>query len=232
MCEAYHREVDFAGFVSKKPMNQDCPTRWNLTYEMGSNAFSKRVPLDHIINLYNDEIGIDVLSNDQWECITTMTAFLRPPRQVIESLVVDCKMSLDLVFASITHLIKHYKNGETTLKDIDQDLKGVGMKAKLQQYEKLLIQEPAIVAVYLNSQLLRMIDPVAMGHIIALIRSQIQCRYSNIVVTPTPQPDRVDMLFTAMFDQVQNVGDEIDNKVEKYLSLGVITSSSTIDVMD
>jgi hypothetical protein len=35
-----------------------------------------------------------------------------------------------------------------------------------------------------------------------------------------------------MFKQVQNVGDEIDNEVEKYLSLSVVTSSSFIDVME
>jgi len=35
-----------------------------------------------------------------------------------------------------------------------------------------------------------------------------------------------------MFEQVQNVGDEIGDEVEKYLSLGVVTSSSFIDVME
>jgi hypothetical protein len=60
-----------------------------------------------------------------------VTAFLRPPRQVMESLAVNRKTSLDLVFVSITHLIKHYENGETAFKDIDQDLTAVSMKAKL-----------------------------------------------------------------------------------------------------
>ncbi len=60
-----------------------------------------------------------------------MTAFLRPPRQVMESLAANRKTSLDLVFVSITHLIKHYENGETAFKDIDQDLTAVSMKAKL-----------------------------------------------------------------------------------------------------
>jgi hypothetical protein len=35
-----------------------------------------------------------------------------------------------------------------------------------------------------------------------------------------------------MFEQVQNVGDEIGDKVEKYLSLGVVTSLSFINVME
>jgi hypothetical protein len=35
-----------------------------------------------------------------------------------------------------------------------------------------------------------------------------------------------------MLEQVQNVGDEIDDEVKKYLSLGVVTSSSFIDVME
>jgi hypothetical protein len=119
MRQAYHHEADLAGFTSKEPMHQNCPTRWNSTHEMGNDVFNKRVPLDHIMNLYNDEIGVNVMSNDQWERIAAMTTFLRPPRQVMESLAADRKTSLDLVSTSITHLIKHYENGETTLKDID-----------------------------------------------------------------------------------------------------------------
>jgi hypothetical protein len=232
MRQAYHPKADLVGFASKEPTHQDCPTRWNSTHEMGSDAFSKRVPLDHIMNLYNDEIGVDVLFDDQWERIAVVTAFLRPPCQVMESLVADRKTFLDLVSASITHLIKHCENGETMFKDTDQDLTTAGMKAKLQQYEKLLVQKPAIVAAYLNLQLPRPTDPTAMGQITALIRSQIQRRYLNIVVMPTPRPDRVDTLFATMFEQVQNVGDEIDDEVEKILSLGVVTSSSFIDVME
>jgi hypothetical protein len=57
----------------------------------------------------------------------------------MESLAADRKTSLDLVSASITHLIKHYENGEIAFKDIDQDLTAAGMKAKLQQYKKLLV---------------------------------------------------------------------------------------------
>ncbi|CAM6078673.1 unnamed protein product [Sphagnum tenellum] len=71
-----------------------------------------------------------------------------------------------------------------------------------------------------------------MGQITALIRSQIQRQYMNIVVALTPRPDHVDMLFATMFEHVQNVKDEIDNEVEKYLSLSIVTSSSFIDVME
>jgi len=120
MHQAYYREVDLVGFVSKELTHQDCSTRWNLTHEMGSDVFSKRVPLDHIMNLYNDEISVDVLFDDQWERIAIVTAFLHPPCQVMESLAADRKTSLDLVSASITHLIKHCVNGETTFKDTDK----------------------------------------------------------------------------------------------------------------
>jgi hypothetical protein len=71
-----------------------------------------------------------------------------------------------------------------------------------------------------------------MGQITTLIRSQILRRYSNIIAAPTPRPDRVDTLFATMFEQVQNVGDEIGDEVEKYLSLGIVTLSSFIDVME
>jgi hypothetical protein len=80
MRQAYRREADLACLVNKEPTHQDCPMRWNSTHEMGSDAFSKRVPLDHIMNVYNDEIGVDVLFDDQWERIVAVTAFLCPPR--------------------------------------------------------------------------------------------------------------------------------------------------------
>jgi hypothetical protein len=118
MCQTYHREADLASFASKKPTHQDCSTRWNSTHKMGSDAFNKRVPLDHIVNLYNDEIGVDVLSDDQWERIAAVIAFLCPPRQV-KLLAADRKTSLNLVSTSITHFTKHCANGKTTFKDID-----------------------------------------------------------------------------------------------------------------
>ncbi len=104
-----------------------------------------------------------MLSDDQWEHIIVVTTLLRPPHQVMESLAADRKTFLDLVFASITHLIKHCENGETTLKHIDQDLTAAGMKAKLQQYEKPFVQKPIIMAAYLNLQLPKSTDPMAMG---------------------------------------------------------------------
>jgi hypothetical protein len=39
-----------------------------------------------------------------------------------------------------------------------------------------------------------------MGQITALIRSQIQRRYSNTVAAPTPRLDHVDTFFAAMFE--------------------------------
>ena len=229
-------KLNLVGFASKESTHQDCPTRWNSTHEMGSDAFSNRIPLDHIMNLYNDDIGIGVLSDEQWECIVDVTAFLRPPQQVMESLAADRKTSLDLVSASITHLIKHNNNGEIAFKGIAQDLTATGMKAKLKQFEKLLVQEPAIVAAYLNLQLPRPTDPAAMDQITPLIRFLIffliQHQYLNIVAALTPHPNRVNTLFTAMFEQVQNVGEEIGDEVKKYLSLGVVTSSLFIDVME
>jgi len=79
MHQAYRHKANLVGFVNKEPMHQDCSTMWNSTHKMDSDAFSKKVPLDHIMNIYNNEIGVDVLSDDQWECIAAVTAFLRPP---------------------------------------------------------------------------------------------------------------------------------------------------------
>jgi len=54
----------------------------------------------------------------------------------------------------------------------------------------------------------------------------------NIIAAPTPQLDRIDTFFAAMFEQVQNVRDEIGDEVEKYLNLGIVTSLSFIDMME
>lgn len=52
------------------------------------------------------------------------------------------------------------------------------MKAKLQTYESKLVQQPAIIAAYLNLQIPKLTDPVELKPVIDLVRKSLQHRYS------------------------------------------------------
>ncbi len=51
---------------------------------------------------------------------------------------------------SVSLLLKHYNNSKQELQEIDGKLTMVEMKAKLKKYKSKLVQEPAIIAAYLN----------------------------------------------------------------------------------
>jgi hypothetical protein len=55
-----------------------------------------------------------------------------------------------LVPMSVSLLLKHYNNSKQELQEIDGKLTMVEMKAKLKKYKSKLVQEPAIIAAYLN----------------------------------------------------------------------------------
>jgi hypothetical protein len=52
------------------------------------------------------------------------------------------------------------------------------MKAKLEKYKSKLVQEPAIVAVYLNPQIPKPTDSAELKLIVNLVRNLLQRRYS------------------------------------------------------
>lgn len=143
-------KAELAGLASKEPTHQVSPTRWNSTHEMGSDAINKHIWLDLIMALHVDDISIGALSDEQWARIGAVTAFLHMPHHVIKSLAADHKISLDLVVASITHLIKHCECEEAALQAIDGNLMAASMKETLKWYEKVLVQEPVTMAAYLD----------------------------------------------------------------------------------
>ncbi len=52
------------------------------------------------------------------------------------------------------------------------------MKAKLEKYKNKLVQEPAIIATYLNPQIPKSTDPAELKLVIDLVRNSLQRRYS------------------------------------------------------
>ncbi len=115
MRQHYCVETVAVGFTSKKPTHPDSPTRWNLTHEMCIDASSKRVILDNIMDQYTADIGHGALPDLEWHVIDGVSTFLRTPRQVMESLAMDHKTTLDLVLMSVSLLLNHYKESEQQL---------------------------------------------------------------------------------------------------------------------
>ena len=105
------------------------------------------------------DLGTSPLLDLEWCKIRAVTGFLRVPRQVMASLAADHKLSLDLVELSISHLIKHCEVKEEQLVRVHPSLSAAEMKAKLEAYEKKLVQLPVFVAEYLNLQIHKPTDP-------------------------------------------------------------------------
>ncbi len=124
---------------------------------------------------YVADIGHGTLPDLEWHAIDGVSTFLRAPHQVMESLAADHKPTLNLVSMSVSLLLKHYDDNEQQLQKIDGKLMTVGMKAKLKKYKGQLVQEPAIIAAYLNPQIPKPTDPVD------LICNSLQRRYSTEV---------------------------------------------------
>jgi hypothetical protein len=110
-----------------------------------------------------------------------MSTFLRASRQVMESLAVDHKPTLDLVPMSVSLFLKHYDDSKQQLQEIDGKLTVVGMKAKLKKYKSKLVKEPAIIAAYLNPQIPKPTDLTELKLIVDLVRNSLQHHCSGEV---------------------------------------------------
>jgi hypothetical protein len=104
--------------------------------------------------------------------------FLHALRHVMESLAADHKPTLNLVPMSVSLLLKHCDNSEQQLQEIDGKLTTVGMKAKLKKYKNKLVQEPAIIAVYMNPQIPKPTDSTELKFVVDLVCNLPQHRYS------------------------------------------------------
>jgi hypothetical protein len=150
----------------------------------------------------------------------------------MESLAADHKPTLDLVPMSVSLLLKHCDDSEQQLQGIDGKLTAVRMKAKLEKYKSKLVQEPAIIATYLNPQIPKPTDPAELKLVVDLVCNSLQRRYSAKVSSRQSIEQEVagNLLFTAMFQPQREVGGNGD-EVDQYLSIGIIQSSGFIDVL-
>jgi len=60
------------------------------------------------------------------------------------------------------------------------------MKVKLKKYKNKLVQEPTIIAAYLNPQIPKSTDLAELKLVVNLIRNSLQCRYSAEVSCRNP----------------------------------------------
>jgi hypothetical protein len=134
MRQEYRVKAAATGLASKEPTHQDSPTHWNSTHEMCVDASGKRIVLDSIMDSTRSTLATAVSLT--WN---GMSMFLHAPRQVMESLAVDHKPTLDLVPMSVSLLLKLYDDSELKLQEIDGKLTTVGMKAKLEKYKSKLV---------------------------------------------------------------------------------------------
>jgi hAT family C-terminal dimerisation region len=104
------------------------------------------------------------------------------------------------------------------------------MKKKFLAYEKILVQEPAIVASFLNPQIPKSTDPQTFAHITCVVRAVLQRRYSGQMATPTLAcQEPADTLFSAMFQP--NIAAFPGDEVDEYLAYGAVNASKFIDVL-
>jgi hypothetical protein len=108
-------------------------------------------------------IGHGILPDLECHAIDSVSTFLHVLRQVMESFMTNHKLMLDLVPMSVSLLLKHYDNSEQQLQEINGKLMTVGMKAKLEKYKSKFVQEPAIIAMYLNPQIPKPTDPAELS---------------------------------------------------------------------
>ncbi|OAE21957.1 hypothetical protein AXG93_242s1410 [Marchantia polymorpha subsp. ruderalis] len=232
--QRYQIEALHSSLGSKEPTHASLPTRWNSTHQMCDDAFCKRVVVDTIMDQYKDDIGHDALKDSEWQVISSKSNFLCAPRQVMESLAADCKPTLDLVSLYIAMLIKHCNDNEQNLQEIHDALTTISMKMKLQSYEKKLVQEPAIIAAYLNPQIPKPTNTAELMVVTKIVRNVLQQRYSDAIsLTQSrelPSETSCNSLFFAMF-QPKGVESGMGNEVDLYLLTDVVHASSFINVL-
>jgi hypothetical protein len=79
---------------------------------MCADVSGKHIVLDNIMDQYAADIGHGALLDLEWHAIDGVSTFLRALRQVMESLAVDHKPTLNLVPMSVSLLLKHCDDSE------------------------------------------------------------------------------------------------------------------------
>jgi len=126
---------------------------------------------------------------------------------------------------SLSLLLKHCDNNKQQLQEINDKLTAVGMKAKLKKYKSKLVQEPVIIAAYLNPQIPKSIDSTELKLVVDLVCNLLQHHYSVEVSSPQSieQEAAGNSLFAAMFQLQRGVSGNND-EVDQYLSISASSS--------
>jgi hAT family C-terminal dimerisation region len=237
MRQTYREEATKAELGSKEPPHPDSPTRWNSSHVMCSDSLSKRIVLDTVMDHFKDDLGRGALTEDEWQAIRGVAKFLEAPRECMERVAADLKPTLDLVPMCVTVLIQHCIKGEEALAACGSNLTAVGMKDKLMLYEPKLVQEPAIIASYLNPQLPKPADASELKHVTDRVRDVLQRRYPALLNgeanVETGDPGQVS---TSLFASIlrpsvsMGAGGAVE-EINKYLSMGVVQSDGFLDVL-
>lgn len=178
------------------------------------------------------DIGRTPLCDDQWQMINNVVTFLRAPRQVMQNLALENRPTLNLLSLSIAHLVKHCQTSELQLIAINPRITVTGMREKIEEYEKLLVLEPAIVAAYLNPQIAKPSDHVQLKKLTDIIRSTLQRRYSaelQLRDSTVESEEPTNLLFQAMF-QLESDSSMLDD-VDQFLSIGVVQCKGFIYIL-
>ncbi|OAE30811.1 hypothetical protein AXG93_857s1140 [Marchantia polymorpha subsp. ruderalis] len=150
-----------------------------------------------------DNIGQSALQDSQWHVIASVSSLFCASRQVMESLAADCKSALDLVSLSVAMLIKHCNDNEHNLQEIHDALTAIPMKMKLQSYEKKPVQEPSIIATYLNPQTPKPTNLAEQMIVIEIVRNVLQrsncAKISSTKSKDLPSEASCNLLFATMF---------------------------------
>ncbi|BBN16354.1 hypothetical protein Mp_7g05660 [Marchantia polymorpha subsp. ruderalis] len=148
---------------------------------------------------------------------------------VMQNLPAEYRPSLDLLPLSIAHLVKHCQTSELQLLAINPRITVTRMWEKIEEYEKLLVLEPAIVAAYLNPQIAKPSDLVQLKKLTDIIRSTFQRRYSTELPlrdSTIESEELTNLHFQAMF-QLESDSSMFD-EVDQFLFIGVVQSRMEI----
>jgi hypothetical protein len=140
---------------------------------------------------------------------------------------------LNLVPMFVSMFLKHCDESGQQLQEIDCKLTVVGMKVKLEKYKnRLLVQEPAIIATYLNPQIPKPTDPTKLKLVVDLICNSLQRRYlAEVSFRQSIEEEAADnSLFITMFQPQCGIGGNGD-EVNQYLLIDVVQSSRFIDIL-
>lgn len=229
--QAYRAAARTSGLPSIEPTHHDCPTRWNSTHQMCLDATEKRLVLDAILQEHHNVVGVGPLTAQEWKNVKVVSDFLVVPRQVMERLGGDHSPTLNLVAMLLRLLVDHVNEQESAVLEVCPTLSFVEMKKSLLKYQKILNQDPAIIANYLNPQTAQPTDPVEKGKVLTLVSKVLNSRYSDLLKkTTVNEAVGVKSLENLLFSQSVSRSANL-TEIERYLAIDPVNSCKFLDVV-